>query len=616
MHQDLDGRRAVRGCSVGETCTSPDDVLREFQAEHIPPPGDNPWISERTPPRSALEATHPKVVRHPSELRPDAPWLDKLALPDIPIHWSKRLVEYLVFYHDDPRGRALMQMWLVAQGRYRDMIVEQLRKAHLPEDLVYLAMIESGYDPTIRSRAGAVGLWQFMPRTGSIYGLRRDRWVDERRDPYRSTVAEMDALKDLYQRFGEWHIALAAYNAGYAGILRSIARYNTNDYYQLCQYENALGWENCWYTPKIIAAAIVGRNRKAFGFDKLKVEPAEEWDTITVPTSISLAIIARAAGTDTATIQRLNPHLIRGRTPPEPGYVVRVPRGSKADARRRLVDLQTQWDGYDAYVVSHGERLEDIATTFGMSYAALRKLNDVTDEAEITGGAVLVVPRISAAQREKNRAKARENLHQSGFDQKDGEPLIVPVPDKDAKVPGKKRVFYRVVSGDTLYDLGKAFDVTVAQLAAWNSLASTGKLHPRMVLMVWVDPAFDPTKHSVVLLDDSQILVVTRNSPEFLDLQEQRRGRVRVEYTVTRAKEKLSDIARRYGMGSHDLARINRISYNTVLSKGDKIVVYRVIDPKRSDRAKKQWRKTSARVRRKPRPTAEGVPVTDPTQVQ
>jgi len=652
LAQQLDGRRSVRGCAVGDDCAPPSEVLRQFEAERIPPPGNDPWLSERTPPRSVLEANKPRIARRPSELRPDAPWLDQLALPDIPIRWSQRLVDYLVFYRDDPRGRSIMKSWLVEQGRYQHLILAQLHKAHLPEALLYVAMIESGYDPDELSRAGALGLWQFMPQAGKIYGLRHDRWVDERRDPYRSTIAQMDYFKDLRQRFGDWDIALAAFNAGYGGILRSIARYNTNDYYQLCEYENALGWENCWYTPKILAAAIVGKNRAAFRFDNVKPAPSEVWDDISVPTSIPLAIIARAAGVDVGTIKRLNPHLRQGRTPPgEPGYVVRVPVGTKAETQRRLAELQTEWDGYDAYVVAHGERFEDIATTFGISTGTLRRLNNVVDQAEITGGTVLVVPRIAAAVRETNRAKARAKLHTSGVDQKDGEKLIVAVPDKDTAIPGKKRVFYRVVAGDTLSSLAKAFGVSAADLARWSAIEPEAKLQPRMILVVFVPTGFDPGKHAVVLLDDSELIVVTRGSPEHLDLQEHRKGRVRLEY-VAKGKEKLDDIARKYGMGSHDLARINRISYGTVLSKGDKIIVYQVADPSRSSRAEKQWKKTprarrgkvtgrraveTASAKNKPADGddddddgdrdedsehgsasggATGVPVTNPTQVQ
>jgi len=593
LRQELDGRRSIRGCSVDERCARPGDLLREFEAEAFQPPGQSPWIDDRTPPASRLEPGAPKpLVKRPSELRPDAPWLDELELPDLPVKWSQTLVDYLVFYKNDPRGRGIMESWLVAQGRYRDMIVGHLRKAHLPEDLLYVAMIESGYDPSDSSSAGALGVWQFMPEGGRIYGLREDRWVDERRDPLRSTIAQMDYFADLHQRFADWHIALAAFNMGYGAMLRSIARYNTNDYYRLCEYENAIPWETCLYTPKIIAAAIVGHNRALYGFDKLKVLPAEAWEEVVIPISSSLAAIARIANVSEADLKRLNPQLRHGRTPPGEGsYLVRVPAGAKAETLRRIVELESDWKNYDAYVIAHGERFEDVATTFGISVAQLRKLNDVSREAEIEGGTVLVVPRISEDQRTKNRAKAKANLMSSGVDQKPGELLLVPVPDKAAVVPGKQRVFYRVVAGDTLAGVAKALAVKPADLAQWNALDLDGNLQAKMVLLAWVAPGFDAAKHAVNLLDETQLLVVTRGSPEHMDLAEARTGRARTEY-VAQGKEKLADIAKKFGMGSHDLARINRISYDTVLSKGQTIIVYQVVDPNRSKRADEQWKKT------------------------
>jgi membrane-bound lytic murein transglycosylase D len=222
---------------------------------------------------------------------------------------------------------------------------------------------------------------------------------------------------------------------------------------------------------------------------------------------------------------------------------------------------------------------------------ALKKLNNVANEAEIQGGTTLVVPRITADAREKNRAKAKAKLHSSGTDQRDGEQMIVPVPDKDAKMAGKKRVFYRVVAGDTTRGVAKAFGVSVADLASWSSLDEDGKLHPKMVLVVWVPTNFDAAKRRVTLLDESQLIVVTRGSLEHMDLAEARTGRVRTEY-VAQGKEKLADVAKKFGMGPYDLGRINRIPYNTVLEKGRKIIVYQVADPTRSKRADEQWSKT------------------------
>jgi len=624
LKQDQDARRIIRGCGVGETCERPDDQMRELDLELFPKPGQSPWVDERTAGPSRVEASVHKKPTRGTDLRPDLPWLDKLAMPDLPVTWSSRLIDYLVFYKEDPRGRSIMTSWLEAQGRYRDMIVSHLRAAHLPEDLLYDSMIESSYDPGDSSSAGALGIWQFMPQGGKIYGLREDHWVDERRDPLRSTIAQMDYFADLYQRFGNWEMALAAFNVGYGAALRSIARYNTNDYYSLCEYENGLPWETCLYTPKVLAAAIVGRNRAFFGYDKIKESAPEAWDEVTVPTSMSLAVIARAAGCNEADIKRLNPQLRHGRTPPgEQGYTVRVPVGSKADFSRKLVELQTDWDGYDAYVMAHGERFEDVATTFGISLAQLRKLNDVSRESELEGGTVLVVPRISEEQRAKNKAKAKAKLLGSGIDQKDGEQLIVAVPDKDLTIEGKQRVFYRVVSGDTLASVAKALGVKQSELVNWNALDDGGKLHAKMVLQAFVADDFDPDKHHVSLLDNEQLIVVTRGSEEHLDLAEARTGRVRSEY-VCKSKEKLAEVAKRYGMTSHDLARINQISYDTTLEPGQKIVVYSVSDPGRSARADEQWKKMPHA--RRGKSVADkgkrssngggGAPVTHPSQVE
>jgi len=623
LAQDLEQRRNIRGCNAGESCARPSEVLREYELEAFPRPGANPWIDERTAPGSRVEGAIAKKVKRPSELRPDQPWLDKLAMPDLPVTWSPKLIDYLMFYKDDPRGRSIMTSWLAAQGRYRDLIVSHLRKAHLPEDLLYDAMIESSYDNEDSSSAGALGLWQFMPANSKIYGLRRDRWVDERMDPLRSTIAQMDYFQDLYQRFGEWQIALAAFNVGYGAVLRSIARYNTNDYYALCAYENGLPWETCLYTPKVLAAAIVGHNRAAFGYGEVKEQAPEQWDEVAVPTSLTFAMIAKVAGAKEDDIKRLNPQLRRGRTPPgEAGYLVRVPAGAKPEFQKKLAELESEWGGYDSYVLAHGERLEDVATTYGLSLNALRKLNAIDREAELDGGTLLVVPKISEDQRAKNRAKAKAKLLGSGVDQKDGEQLIVAIPDKDFVVANKQRVFYRVVSGDTLASVAKALDVKASELRGWNGVDDDGKLHPKMVLVAWLPPQFDAAKHEVTFLDDSAVIVVTRGSPEHLDLAEARAGRVRTNY-IAKGKEKLADIAKKFGMGSHDLARINRISSDTVLEKGQACIVYEVKDPDRSKRADEQWHKTprarrgkvsTERAQRTASHPAEDEPVTKPSQ--
>lgn len=581
-------RRAVRGCSVDNDCRDPHDLLREFELEAFPKPGSaDPWIDgEDAMGRSA--ATSNARSRNPLDLRPDLPWLADLELPDLPVVWDHRLIRYLEFYKNDPRGRSIMSAWLRDQGKYRDMILAYLREAGLPEDLLYVCMIESSYDPHEYSRTGASGLWQFMPAAGRIYGLHIDRWLDERNDPERATAAAVLYWKDLYQRFGDWHLALAAYNAGYGNILRSISKYNTNDFWQLLEYESGLPWGSHIYVPKALATAIVGHNRKLFGYDSVAEASPVEFDVVTVPTSVTFEIIARAAGTDAREIARLNPQLRRKRTPPGMAeYAVRIPRGRRALFAERFPQLRGDWDVYDAYVVAHGERFEDIATVHGIGYDELKELNGLDDEADVRGGALLVVPRVSAEDKARNKAVAEDDLYVSGIEGGEpGDPLIVAVPDKDEQRAGKQRVFYRVVAGDSQWQIAHAFGATAAEVAAWNGLAPDAHLHPRMVLQLWVPEGFKAPE-KVKLLDPTRILLVTAGSEEHLNLSEGRIGRRRTTYVV-KSGGTLEDVGKKYGLSKYDMARINRMPPDTRLNKGDEVIVYEVIDPTKSKRAARQ----------------------------
>ena len=248
---DLVQRRAIRGAPV-EGVHESDELrsMREFDESSFPRPlpvGD--LLDVAPDDRGAL---HPSADLHPAQggLGPDAlpaslrspvpqpetvptsiPWLSSLKLPDMPVRLDPRVVRYLEFYKTDPKGRSIMTSWLRRQGRYRALMETAMEQAHLPKALLYVSMIESSYDPHDRSHVGAVGLWQFLPEGARIYGLRVDHWVDERKDPEKATLAAMRYLGDLKARFGTWSLALAAFNAGYGAVLRSIHKYNSNDYF-------------------------------------------------------------------------------------------------------------------------------------------------------------------------------------------------------------------------------------------------------------------------------------------------------------------------------------------------------------------------------------------------
>lgn len=595
IESDPVARKHVRGCPVGTDCADagPQAGLREFELEAFPKPGEgrSPWMKpSRTSGSRAPNARHASASS-PTEVRPDLPWLARLSMPQFKVTWDPRVIKYLEFYKDDPRGRNIMGAWLRDQGKWRDMINAELTKAGLPTDLLYVCMIESSYDPLETSRAGAAGLWQFMRHGGRVYGLRIDRWIDERNDPERATAAVLQYWTDLYQRFGDWDLAMAAFNAGYAGVLRSIAKYNTNDFWQLVDYENALPWGSSIYVPKALAAAIVGHNRALFGYDEIKEAAPIQWDHVNVPRSVSLKTVARAAGVKLDAVKELNPQLRRGRTPPGTrNYVLRVPKGSGDLFRARFPRMRAEWDVYDEYLVKHGERFEDIATMHDISRGKLRDLNGVEHESEVGGGETLIVPRLSEAERRANHERAMDKLYAGGHPKGEpGDKLVVAVPDTGEAGKGKRRVFYRVVTGDSLWKVSRAFGVSVRELAAWNGLDADGGLYARMVLQVFVDRGFDAGEARVALLDDDRLEVVIRGSEGHIVAAEQRQGRERIVYRPNK-RESYADIGKKYGMSDHDLARINRQPRNTVAGPGDEVVVYRVVDRTKSKRAAKQAR--------------------------
>jgi len=592
LETDMSRRRAVRACSVGEDCHNAGEVMLEFEREAFPNDGSgSPWVdTDDTMGHEVADRVHRHAVDNdPLKLRPDLKWLAKLEMPDLPVHWDHRIIRYLEFYKDDPRGRNIMSAWLRDQGKFEDMILDQLRDAGLPDDLLYVAMIESSYDVFEYSRSGASGLWQFMPGTGRIYGLEIDRWVDERNDPLRATKAAVLMWQDLFQRYGDWDLALAAYNAGYGNVTRSIAKYNTNDFWQLLEYEAGLPWGSRIYVPKALATAIVGHNRELFGFEDVNKASAYEFDTVTVPTSVSFAVIGRAAGTDADEIKKLNPHVRRGRTPPNvKDFVVRIPRGRSELFAERFPQLRGDWDGHDAYVTRHGERFEDIATVHGITRAQLAELNEITDEGEVTGGMVLVVPRVTDDDKRANKKKADDELYKASVPEGgDGDPLIVAVPDPSFSEKGKQRWFYRVVAGDSQWGIAKAWGVDVDELASWNGLDTDAHLHPRMVLQVWVDTKVKPEKLGIATLDETRLHIVQTGSLEHIELTEGRLGRKRTIYTV-KSGGTFADVGKKYGLSKYDLARINQKPPNTELTKGDQVVVYEVVDKTKSGRAQRQ----------------------------
>ncbi len=561
-------------------------ALRELDRALFPAPAQHagtPWPAEGTP---IVDRDGPRVIA--SGLPPSAPlasdpapravdlsWVKGLAMPDIPVRWDARVLRYLEYYKNNPRGRSMVAGFIKRSGRYGAAIRRTLREQGLPEDLLWLSLVESGFDPTIHSHAGAAGLWQFMPDGARIYGLSVDRWADERLDPERSTLAAARYLADLKQRFGTWELAFAAYNMGYGGLLAAIKKYNTNDYWELSRLEAGIPFETALYVPKITAIAIVAKNRAVFGCDDVELDPAVSFDKVSVGPGVPLRAIAIAAGAAVERVEELNPDLLAGRTPltlapGKTGHVVKVPAGAGPRVSKSLSKLVEGEDKAERYSVRWGETLDDIAAHRHTTRGHLVSLNAVRSSEVIRPGTLLLVPPVPS-----NAPVTPPSL-----------PVVI-APAVEAGAPDRSRFFYRVVAGDTPRDLATLFAVSADELCRWNALDGSATLHEGMTLQVFL-PNGRGTPDAVKLLAEKDARVLVVGSPAFFDYVEAKKGRTRIE-VIAKEGDTFRSIAQRHGLSAAQLERINQRSRSAPLAPGDKVVVY-VAKAKERDKDNKKAR--------------------------
>ena len=338
---------------------------------------------------------------------------------DEPAARYERVQEFVDLFHQKQQDR--MALYLKRSGRYEGMIREKLRARGMPEDLLYLTMIESGFNPNARSKAQAVGLWQFIQETGERYGLRVDRYVDERRDPERSTDAALRYLADLYARFGSWNLAAAAYNTGenrVGRIMRQVTGSEKGDEGAFWRIRSLLPRETRDYVPLIVAAALVGKQPEKYGLDGVERWLPVETQAVEVPGGTDLGAVARAVGLGEKEIRTLNPQLVRGVTPPGETYPVRVPVERAADFQAnferaraehlRLAKLEAEQARAEAKLaaakpakakasarahrVRRGESLWTISRRYDVSMAALQRANGLSRRSTLQPGQKLRIP--------------------------------------------------------------------------------------------------------------------------------------------------------------------------------------------------------------------------------
>ncbi len=316
---------------------------------------------------------------------------------DLPVVRNPAVERFLDLFERQQSDR--MALYLKRSGRYEGMIREKLRERGMPEDLLYLSMIESGFNPNARSVAHAVGLWQFMAPTARAYGLRVDEYVDERRDPEKSTDAALRYLTDLHRQLGSWTLAAAAYNSGgnrVARIMREetgAERGRESDFWRI---RGRLPGETREYVPLMFAAALIGKEPHKYGLDGVERLLPVPVRRVAVTSGIALDVIAGRIGVEPEVLRELNPHLLQGAGPPGGGYDLRVPAGRPALLARNVlrgaaVAAAAVSEG-GTHRVSRGESLSSIARHHGVSVGALQHANGLAGRTLIHTGQLLRLP--------------------------------------------------------------------------------------------------------------------------------------------------------------------------------------------------------------------------------
>lgn len=367
---------------------------------------------------------------------------------EISLQMNESVQWWIDYFQNDIPDR--FQLYLRRAGEYEDLIRARLREKGLPEDLLYLALIESGMNSNAYSRAHAVGMWQFIASTGRLYDLEVSYWVDERRDPVKATDAAIAHLSDLYDTFGSWYLAAAAYNAGPGRVRWGIARTGSDDFWDLAD-SRVLRRETQNYVPKLIAAALIAKHPERYGFDDVEPEPPARWDEVTVPDATSLDVIAEAAGTTEEVIRELNPQFRRHVTPPDNQAVVKVPDGHAQRFASAYAEIPPEdrvtWL---VHSVTRGQTLSSIASRYGTSVQAIRAANDGVSPRRLQVGQRLVVPRSDPGGGSTGRL---------------------------ASASGDGPVTVTVQRGDTIWTLARRYGVSTNQIIAWNDLG-TSTIHP------------------------------------------------------------------------------------------------------------------------------------------
>ena len=467
---------------------------------------------------------------------------------DFPVVVNRQVRFYLDLFQG--RQRRYFKRWLARSTRYLPIIRRELREAGLPADLAYLAMIESGFNPSAYSRAHAAGLWQFIRGTGRNYGLRIDSWVDERREPEKATRAAAAYLSNLYAEFNDWYLAVAAYNAGEGKIRRAIRRYGTRDFWQLARHRY-LRLETKRYVPKLIAAIMIARNPEKYGFTDINYQKPIPYERVKVPPRTDLAAVAVAARTTVRELRLLNNELRRNQTPPRmDGYQLKIPRGKARLVARNMSRLYPViTTGYKTHTVRTNDTLTRICRLYRLNKTTLLKANNL-HSARLRPGQRLRIP---------YRTTKYILL-------KEGE-----TPDARFARAGRdgRMILHRIRRGETLSRISKQYNVPVHIIMQWNNITDVRRIRAGEQLALYMDDGISRRALRTAGAENPTLLVLNE-SKKYRPAGS--RQEVRLTWYRVRNGDSLWTIARRFRVSARDIRRWNNLRDN-MIHPGRRLVV-------------------------------------------
>ena len=424
----------------------------------------------------------------------------------IPLVTNSQVESYIRYFQG--KGRKGFNIWLKRYVQYKDLMLPILDQYDLPEELIVVSMIESGFDPKAVSKAKAVGLWQFMYLTGKQYGLNRNWYIDERQDPIKSTHAAAKYFQDLYNEFEDWYLVLAAYNTGPGRLNRALKLHETSDYWQL--YSLPKDTKN--YIPYYLSSAIILQNPEKYGFKIPKSNPLK-FDEVEIEKSSDLNVLAKAADARVSTIKKLNPELRQPATPNNGPYSLNIPFGRKESFYKKFNAIPDN-EKFAVQKVEHrvqkGENLSSIAAKYRVLKADLQTINNITNANNIRIGQVLKIPvkggiyanypekiiyKVKTGDQlgfiaEKYNTRASEIRKWNGMKANDssiypGQKLTLFVKGQPVEDTPKKNV-YIVKSGDNLSIIAKNYNTTISKIKSWNSMKSS-TIYPGQKLTIFLN---------------------------------------------------------------------------------------------------------------------------------